>query len=110
LRAGNAFGFRQWLIDYIEKHRRQDFERNLCRKFLGYALGRSVLSDEPLLQVMQKKLSAERRFSVFNSAGSAGGIMPPRFHSGSELRLSRSLMIATRDIYPGKKVDQSRDR
>lgn len=53
------------LIDYIEKHRRQDFERNLCRKFLGYALGRSVvLSDEPLLQEMQKKLSADRRFSL----------------------------------------------
>jgi hypothetical protein len=53
------------LIDYIEKQRKQDFERNLCRKFLGYALGRSVvLSDEPLLQEMQKNLRAERRFSV----------------------------------------------
>ena len=51
------------LIDYIEKHRRQDFERNLCRKFLGYALGRSVvLSDEPLIGEMQKNLRAERRF------------------------------------------------
>jgi hypothetical protein len=53
------------LIDYIESQRRQDFERNLCRKLLGYALGRSVLlSDEPLLQEMEKKLRAERRFSV----------------------------------------------
>ena len=53
------------LIDYIDKERRHDFERNLCRKFLGYALGRSVvLSDEPLLQEMQKNLRAERRFSV----------------------------------------------
>jgi hypothetical protein len=53
------------LIDYVEKHRREEFERNLCRKFLGYALGRSVvLSDEPLLQEMQKNLRAERRFSV----------------------------------------------
>ncbi len=53
------------LIDYIEKHRREEFERNLCRKFLGYALGRSVLlSDEPLVQEMQKNLHAERRFSV----------------------------------------------
>ena len=25
------------LIDYVEKQRRQDFERQLCRKFLGYA-------------------------------------------------------------------------
>ena len=43
----------------------RDFERNLCRKFLGYALGRSVLlSDQPLLQEMEKKLQTERRFSV----------------------------------------------
>lgn len=53
------------LIDYVEKNRREDFERNLCRKFLGYALGRSVvLSDEPLLQEMQKKLHETPRFSV----------------------------------------------
>src|SRR6185369_13163066 len=53
------------LIDYVEKHRREEFERNLCRKLLGYALGRSVmLSDEPLLQEMEKKLRTERRFSV----------------------------------------------
>lgn len=53
------------LIDHIEKDRRQDFERNLCRKLLGYALGRSVvLSDESLVQEMQKNLRAERRFSA----------------------------------------------
>ena len=53
------------LIEYVEKHRRDEFERNLCRKFLGYALGRSVvLSDEPLLQEMQKNLRTERRFLV----------------------------------------------
>jgi hypothetical protein len=53
------------LIDYIENHRRQEFDRNLCRKFLGYALGRSViLSDEPLLDEMVKSLHAERRFSA----------------------------------------------
>jgi hypothetical protein len=53
------------LISYIEKERRLDFERNLCRKFLGYALGRSVLlSDEPLIEEMQKKLRADGRFSV----------------------------------------------
>lgn len=53
------------LIQYIEAHRMHDFERNLCRKFLGYALGRSViLSDQPLLQEMEKRLRAERRFSV----------------------------------------------
>ena len=53
------------LIDYVENQRLEEFERNLCRKFLGYALGRSVvLSDEPLLQEMQKKLHEKRRFSV----------------------------------------------
>jgi hypothetical protein len=53
------------LIEYIEKQRRQEFERNLCRKLLGYALGRSVLlSDEPLVQEMEKTLRANGRFSV----------------------------------------------
>jgi len=77
------------LIDYIAKHRREDFERTLCRKFLGYALGRSVvLSDEPLLQEMQKNLRAERRFSVLfetvvlsrNSAANVAGILWRRLH------------------------------
>ncbi|HEX3147870.1 MAG TPA: DUF1592 domain-containing protein [Gemmataceae bacterium] len=53
------------LIDYVENQRRGEFERNLCRKFLGYALGRSVvLSDEPLLDEMQKNLHEKRRFSA----------------------------------------------
>lgn len=53
------------LIDYVENHRLQEFERNLCRKFLGYALGRSVLlSDEPLLKEMEKALHETRKFSV----------------------------------------------
>src|SRR5260221_13602137 len=35
------------LIDYVEKKRREDCGGNLCRKVLGYALGRAVvLSDE----------------------------------------------------------------
>lgn len=54
------------LIDYVETHRRRDFIRTLCRKFLGYALGRSViLSDQPLLQEMETALEQnEYRFSV----------------------------------------------
>jgi hypothetical protein len=53
------------LIDYVEKSRLQEFERNLCRKVLGYALGRSVmLSDQSLLEEMENKLRTERRFSV----------------------------------------------
>jgi hypothetical protein len=66
--GGSAEGV-DGLIAYVETHRLQDFERNLCRKFLGYALGRSViLSDQPLLQEMEKNLRAERRFSVLFEA------------------------------------------
>jgi Protein of unknown function (DUF1592)/Protein of unknown function (DUF1588)/Protein of unknown function (DUF1587)/Protein of unknown function (DUF1585)/Protein of unknown function (DUF1595)/Cytochrome C oxidase, cbb3-type, subunit III len=57
------------LIEYVEKNRMQEFERNLCRKVLGYALGRSVLlSDQPLVEEMEQKLHAERRFSVLFEA------------------------------------------
>lgn len=54
------------LIDYIEQHRRDDFIKTMCRKFLGYALGRSVLlSDQPLLQKMQRELEQNNyRFHV----------------------------------------------
>ncbi|MFT7640510.1 MAG: hypothetical protein ACI9G1_002253, partial [Pirellulaceae bacterium] len=54
------------LIDYIEKHRRQDFVRTMCRKFLGFALGRSVmLSDQLLLDEMESELEKNNyRFSV----------------------------------------------
>lgn len=53
------------LIDYVEKQRHDDFIHTLCRKFLGYALGRSVLlSDQPLLDEMEKQLiSNDYRFS-----------------------------------------------
>ena len=54
------------LIEYVEKHKRKDFVRTLCRKFLGYALGRSViLSDQSLLKEMETKLERNQyRFSV----------------------------------------------
>lgn len=43
--------------DYLVKHRRQEFTRTLAHKFLGYALGRSLLlSDQPLLDQMQAEL------------------------------------------------------
>ena len=53
------------LIQYIEQHRRTEFIRTMNRKFLGYALGRSVkLSDEPLLTEMEAALQThESRFS-----------------------------------------------
>jgi hypothetical protein len=54
------------LIDYIDKNRQQEFVRNLCRKFLGYALGRSVnLSDQLLLDEMELELAKnDHRFTV----------------------------------------------
>ena len=54
------------LIDYVEQRRKADFVRTLCRRFLGYALGRSViLSDQPLLDEMQSALEQNGyRFSA----------------------------------------------
>ncbi|MDA0588212.1 MAG: DUF1592 domain-containing protein [Planctomycetota bacterium] len=51
--------------DYLATHRRDDFVRTLCRKFLGYALGRSLLlSDQLLLEKMQTNLKEnDYRFS-----------------------------------------------
>jgi hypothetical protein len=45
--------------EYLAKNRKLDFEKTLCQKFLGYALGRSLqLSDQPLLDAMQSALTA----------------------------------------------------
>lgn len=45
------------LIEYVRSERQQEFTATLCRKLLGYALGRAVqLSDRPLLDRMQKEL------------------------------------------------------
>lgn len=54
------------LIEYVEQRRKADFVRTLCRRFLGYALGRSViLSDQPLLDEMELALEQNGyRFSV----------------------------------------------
>ena len=47
------------LRHYLLNDRRDTFERQFCRKLLGYALGRAVqLSDEPLLDEIQAKLAA----------------------------------------------------
>ncbi len=43
---------------YLASRRADDFTRTLGRKFLGYALGRSLqLSDQPLLDTMQTRLT-----------------------------------------------------
>ncbi|MCP4194814.1 MAG: DUF1592 domain-containing protein [Planctomycetaceae bacterium] len=54
------------LIKYVEQYRRDDFVKTLCRRFLGYALGRSViLSDQPFLAEMEAVLEKnDYRFSV----------------------------------------------
>jgi Protein of unknown function (DUF1592)/Protein of unknown function (DUF1588)/Protein of unknown function (DUF1587)/Protein of unknown function (DUF1585)/Protein of unknown function (DUF1595)/Planctomycete cytochrome C len=45
--------------DHLAKHRLGDFTATLCRKFLGYALGRSLLlSDQPLLDRMRAELES----------------------------------------------------
>ena len=51
---------------YLATQRRQDFIKTLCRKFLGYALGRSLLvSDQTLLEQMETKLKQnDYRFSA----------------------------------------------
>ncbi len=47
------------LRTYLLTTRREAFERQFCRKLLGFALGRSVrLSDQPLLDEMVKRLAA----------------------------------------------------
>jgi hypothetical protein len=48
---------------YLAAERADDFNKTLCRKLLGYALGRSVqLSDQPLLDTMQVRLKEDGRF------------------------------------------------
>ncbi|HVK08412.1 MAG TPA: DUF1592 domain-containing protein, partial [Gemmataceae bacterium] len=55
---GAEFAGIDGLRDYLLTKRKAAFERQFCRKLLGYALGRSVqLSDEPLLDEMQDKAS-----------------------------------------------------
>lgn len=45
---------------HLAAHRKQDFTRTLGQKFLGYALGRSLLlSDQPLLETMQTELESQ---------------------------------------------------
>jgi len=49
---------------YLATHRKNEFTKTLSRKFLGYALGRSLeLSDQVLLEKMQSELEKnEYRF------------------------------------------------
>jgi Protein of unknown function (DUF1592)/Protein of unknown function (DUF1588)/Protein of unknown function (DUF1587)/Protein of unknown function (DUF1585)/Protein of unknown function (DUF1595)/Planctomycete cytochrome C len=61
LSDGTAINGLAGLRDAILSNRSEDFERQFCRKLLGYALGRSVqLSDKPLLNQMLDQLMSNR--------------------------------------------------
>jgi hypothetical protein len=58
LMDGTAIDGHEGLRSYLLTNRGAAFERQFCRKLLGYALGRAVqLSDEPLLDEIQAKLA-----------------------------------------------------
>jgi hypothetical protein len=58
---GTAINGLAGLRDALLTKRSDDFERQFCRKLLGYALGRSVqLSDKPLLTRMLEQLKSSR--------------------------------------------------
>ena len=45
---------------YLKQHRREDFIDNLCRKFLSYALGRTlILPDDLLIERMKQELKKD---------------------------------------------------
>ena len=61
LADGTAIAGIRGLRNYLTRERERDFVRHFCRKLLGYALGRAVqLSDEPLLDRIQKQLQMDR--------------------------------------------------
>ncbi|MCB1228041.1 MAG: DUF1592 domain-containing protein [Verrucomicrobiales bacterium] len=59
LKDGTAFDGLSGLRDYLIQTRRDEFQRQFCRKLLGYALGRGVqLSDHPLIDAMVHDLNS----------------------------------------------------
>ena len=50
---------------YLEKHRQEQFDDNLCRKLLAYGLGRSLLlSDDSTIHRMKRTIAEKKgRFS-----------------------------------------------
>ncbi len=60
LMDGTSIDGHEGLRRYLLTTRGDAFERQFCRKLLGYALGRAVqLSDEPLLDEIQTKLAGD---------------------------------------------------
>jgi hypothetical protein len=65
--------------NYLVTERKHEFTHTLCRKFLGFALGRSLeLSDQALVEKMQAALEKnDDRFScLFETV-----VMSPQFRS-----------------------------
>ena len=88
LMDGTTIDGYEGLRSYLLTNRGAAFERQFCRKLLGYALGRAVqLSDEPLLDEIQTKLAgnghrvhaaieaivSSRQFREIRGADSADG-------------------------------------
>ena len=64
---------------YLASHRKHEFTKTLCRKFLGYALGRSLeLSDMVLLEKMQSDLEKNdyRFMTLFETV-----VLSPQFRN-----------------------------
>lgn len=60
LADGQSIAGLSGLRNYLTHDRRDEIVRQFCRKLLGYALGRETqLSDEPLLDEMQRRLAAK---------------------------------------------------
>jgi hypothetical protein len=52
------------LRDYLRAHRQDEFLDNLCRKLLGYALGRTLIpSDDATIDEMRARLGDTHRFT-----------------------------------------------
>ena len=65
LKDGAEFEGLDGLRNYLLTNARDAFVRQFCRKLLGYALGRAVqLSDEPLLDEMQKRSCKQSGYRV----------------------------------------------
>lgn len=67
--------------EYLAANRKAEFTLTLCQKFLGYALGRSLLlSDQPLLERMEAELNRTGKLSaIFELA-----VLSPQFRNKRE--------------------------
>lgn len=91
LRDGTRFTGIDGLRSYLVNQRRNDFLEQLCRKLLGFALGRTVeLSDQPLVDAMVKNLT-ENDFKFSAAVETILHSKQFRFHRGLESTHEESL-------------------